>query len=131
MLSMNVTLAAISTQRIRLWNAELLGELADGHLPRSQQAEDLKPRGIGKYLAKIGVQLQYLFLHGRLVSPLFIFHRKYFSNWTFSNFAQTVFFIYELCLGGSTGYAFMYAAVLPMSMRQTTPSSSAGEGSCR
>ncbi len=79
--------------RIRLWNSELLGNLARGKFARSQQAEYLKPFGVGKYLAKIDVQLQYLFFHGRLLSPLFIFHKKYFSNPTFIHFAQTAFFM--------------------------------------
>src|SRR5512139_350851 len=65
---------------------------------------------------------------GRLLKPFFIFHRKYFSNPTFIHFAQTAFLVYELCLGGSTGYAFISAAVFPISMRQTTLSSSARGG---
>jgi len=63
--------------------------------------------------------------YGQLLMPCFILNRKYLSNETFIHFAQTAFFVKELCLGGSTGYAFMMAAVFPMSMRQTTPSSSA------
>ena len=58
-----------------------------------KEVEYLQPRRMSKGFAKLRVKFQYFFFHGRLLIPLFIFHKKYFSNPTFSHFAQIAFFM--------------------------------------
>ena len=73
--------------------APIFFNLRESHFTALQEVQNFKPFGMCKGLAKIGVQLQDLFIHGRLLSPFFIFHRKYFSNPTFIHFAQIAFFV--------------------------------------
>lgn len=86
-----------------LRHADFFLNLGDGHFTSPKQIQDLDPFRVRKGLTKIRMKFVIIFFHGKLLTPFFIFHRKYFSNPTFSHFTQTAFFIYELCLGGRTG----------------------------
>lgn len=87
-----------------LRDADLFLNVGYGQFTSPKQIEDLDPLRIGEGLAEFSVLfIEVRFFHGRLLTPFFIFHRKYFSNPTFIHFAQIAFLVKELCLGGRTG----------------------------
>ena len=86
-----------------LSHADFFLNVGDGHFTSPQEVQDLDPFRIRKGFTKFRMKFVIIFLHGKLLAPFFIFHRKYFSNPTFIHLAQIAFFVYELCLGGRTG----------------------------